>query len=82
MMHKIATRVDLALLQAAADGVIFNDRDDRKMLHTAGCEAVEVMGTSKYRKMFFDTHAEAQKWADKQYGKSGWVHCGLCGGGQ
>ena len=80
-MHTVVDRVDLAMLQKAGKGFIFNARDDRKMLHAAWCEALEVMGTSKYQKVFFATYPEAKKWANKKFGEDGWEHCGRCGGG-
>lgn len=79
-MRDLTTHVDLALANAGGHGFILNARDNVKMLHKAGCEAIGVSGVSKYRKIFFDTYAEATEWLNSEYGQSGWSHCGMCGG--
>ncbi len=79
-MRDVRDHSDLAQLQAAGAGFILNIREDRKMLHQAGCEAIEVMSSTAYDKVFFETSDEATQWLNTNLGDQGWTNCGLCGG--
>src|SRR6266550_7390549 len=54
-------------------GFVFNNRDDRKMLHQVNCESLEVMSTTMYEKLFFDDLDIARNWLDWKYGADGWL---------
>lgn len=77
-MRKIDTHAELTEIIRNGDGYLFNDRPDRPMLHQARCEALEVMSTRKYDKLFFEKLDEALKWANRRYGPNGWEACGRC----
>lgn len=76
-MRTVTNHADLSGILEQGDGYVFNDRNDRKMLHRANCEALEAM-TRKYKKLFFEDLAEATRWLDQQYGSNGWEVCGRC----
>jgi hypothetical protein len=59
-------------------GFLFNNRDDRKMLHRANCESLQAMVPSAYEKLFFDDLETAKDWLDRNYGRGGWDICGRC----
>lgn len=71
-MHKIGSHTELAEIIRVGEGYVFNVRNDRKMLHAASCEALEVMSTRAYDKLFFDDWREAKRWLDEKYGPNGW----------
>lgn len=77
-MRKINTHAELTEVIRIGEGFVFNDRADRRMLHAATCEALEVMSTRAYDKWFFDDWREAKKWLDARYGVNGWEVCGRC----
>jgi hypothetical protein len=79
VMRKIASHAELTEIIRLGDGYVFNDRNDRKMLHRANCEALEVMSTRMYDKLFFGDFREAKSWLDARYGAKGWEGCGKCG---
>ena len=79
-MRDVTDGVDLANLQAAGNGFIFNNRTGGGKLHRAGCEAVGAMHAGAYSKIFFDSAVEAVNWLDSQHGTSGWQKCGYCAG--
>jgi hypothetical protein len=76
--RKIESHAELTELIRQGQGFIFNNRDDRKMLHQVKCESLEVMSTRAYEKLFFENLDEAKDWLDRNYGKDGWVVCGRC----
>jgi hypothetical protein len=77
-MRKIEDHFELAEINRTGEGYVFNNRADRKMLHAAGCEALQAMVTSAYEKFFFDNMREATAWLDAQFGGNGWEVCGRC----
>jgi hypothetical protein len=77
-MRNVTDQLDLAQLQAAKRGYILNARNDRKLLHRSGCEAIGAMVSSAYPKIFFEELDEAREWSETQYGKFGWAPCGKC----
>ena len=77
-MLKIQSHAELTELIRIGHGFIFNNRMDRKMLHQANCESLEVMSTRAYDKLFFEELIEAINWLDKKYGRNGWEACGRC----
>jgi hypothetical protein len=58
------------------EGFVFNNRADRKLLHRANCESLEVMSTKAYQKLFFDDLDKAWDWLDRNH--EGWEVCGRC----
>jgi hypothetical protein len=76
--QKIEGHAELAELIRQRQGFVFNNRDDRKMLHRVTCESLEVMSTSMYEKLFFDDVDQATDWLDRNYGAHGWHVCGKC----
>jgi hypothetical protein len=70
---------DLVDLQDAGKGFILNLREDRKLLHRAGCEAVGVMSSTAHPKVFFASE-ESLQWLTVNLGQRGWENCGKCGG--
>ena len=80
-MRKIESHAELTQLIQLGDGFIFNNRNDRKMLHQVNCESLEVMSTRAYDKLFFEELITARNWLDKKYGKNGWEACGRCRAG-
>jgi hypothetical protein len=77
-MKKIANHAELTEVIRVGRGFVFNIRFDRKMLHRVNCEALEVMSTRAYDKIFFESLGEAKTWIDKEYGHDGWEVCGRC----
>jgi hypothetical protein len=77
-MWKIKDHFELAEINHIGEGFVFNDRADRKMLHAAGCEALQAMVPKAYDKLFFDTMREARDWLDAKFGKNNWEVCGPC----
>ena len=77
-MRKIASHAELAEIIRVGEGCVVNIRNDRRMLHAASCEALEVMSTKAYDKWFFDDWREAKRWLDQNYGANGWEVCGRC----
>ena len=77
-MRKVQNHAELAEIIRVGEGYVFNDRTDRPMLHQAKCEALEVMSTSAYDKLFFEELDAARTWADGRYGQDGWEVCGRC----
>jgi hypothetical protein len=77
-MEKIKNHAELAERIRRGYGYVFNNRDDRKMLHQVRCESLEVMSTRAYEKLFFEELDEAIEWLDERYGKRGWEVCGRC----
>src|SRR6267154_624157 len=76
--RRIETHAELHELIEQGQGFVFNNRDDRKMLHQAKCEALQAMVPSAYEKLFFEDLETAQDWLDRIYGAHGWVVCGRC----
>jgi hypothetical protein len=76
--QKIEGHAELAELIRQGQGFVFNNRDDRKMLHRVTCESLEVMSTSMYEKLFFEDVDQATDWLDRNYGANGWDVCGRC----
>ena len=76
--RKIESHAELAELIQQGQGFVFNNRDDRKMLHQVNCESLEVMSTTMYEKLFFDDLDIARNWLDWKYGADGWLVCGRC----
>ena len=64
---KIESHAELTELIRQAQGFVFNNRDDHKMLHKANCESLEVMSTSRYEKLFFEDVDQATDWLDRNY---------------
>lgn len=77
-MRNIQDNVDLAQLQQAGQGFIFNARTDGPKLHRAGCDAVGAMHPGAYRKIFFEKYGDAVKLLDQKCGQHGWLRCGVC----
>jgi hypothetical protein len=77
-MRKVLSHAELTEIIREGNGFIFNDRTDRKMLHQANCESLEVMSTRAYDKLFFEELGEARAWLDREYGSDGWEVCGRC----
>jgi hypothetical protein len=77
-MQKIGNHAELSEIIRVGQGFIFNDRNDRKMLHHVNCESLEVMSTRAYDKLFFENLAEAKSWLDAKYGTRRWEVCGRC----
>lgn len=77
-MRKIKNHIDLSKINQIGEGFVFNDRPDHKMLHVAGCEALQAMVPSAYDKLFFDDEHEAKKWLDANLGRNKWEWCGRC----
>jgi hypothetical protein len=77
-MEKVGSHAELTEIIGIGRGYIFNDRPDRKMLHHAKCESLEVMSTRQHDKLFFEHFKEAKKWLDRKYGSRGWEGCGRC----
>jgi hypothetical protein len=77
-MRRVTDHAELAEIIRERQGYVFNNRTDRRMLHAAGCEALEVMSTRAYEKVFFEGLDEARRWLDNQYGPNGWEVCGRC----
>jgi len=75
--RKIETHAELSELMQQGQGFVFNNRDDRKMLHRVNCESLEVMHTRRYEKLFFENLEEAIDWLNRNY--DGWELCGRCG---
>ena len=76
--RQIESHSELTELIQQGQGFVFNNRDDRKLLHRVTCESLEVMSTSQYQKLFFEDLNEAKNWLDRNYGPDGWVVCGRC----
>ncbi len=76
--RKIESHAELQEFIQGGQGFVFNNRDDRKMLHRASCESLEVMSTRAYEKLFFEDLELAQGWLDWKYGAGGWEVCGRC----
>ena len=76
-MRKIQSHAELTEIIRLGEGFVFNDRTDRRMLHAANCESLEVMSTRAYDKWFFDDFQEAKKWLSAKYGNN-WEGCGRC----
>jgi hypothetical protein len=79
-MQVIPDHHTLTRLHEAGRGYILNDRADRRLLHHASCRNLEAMVPSAYRKIHFDTAAEATAWLDAEFGAKGWADCGMCAG--
>ncbi len=77
-MRDIRDNVDLAQLQQADEGFIFNARTDGPKLHGAGCDSVGAMHPGSYRKTFFEKYGEAVNFLNQRYGQAGWLRCGVC----
>ena len=77
-MEKIQSHAELAEIIRIGEGFILNDRGDRRMLHNAKCEALQVMSTTAYDKLFFEDLGEATKWCNGRFGSNGWEVCGRC----
>lgn len=77
-MRQVQTHAELTEIIREGYGFILNDRTDRKMLHRANCEALEVMSTRKYEKLFFADLEEATIFLNRRYGSNGWEVCGRC----
>jgi hypothetical protein len=78
-MRRIADHAELEQLRAAGVGFIVNVRDDTAKVHRVHCEAVEVMSTSKYAKIFSPAAEDVVQWLNSHpEGTSD--NCGLCGG--
>ena len=77
-MRNILDNVDLAQLQQAAKGFIFNARIDGPKLHRTECVTVGAMYPGAYAKTFFENYGEAAKFLDQKYGPHGWLKCGVC----
>lgn len=76
--RQIESHSELTELIQQGQGFVFNNRDDRKMLHRVTCESLEVMSTRAYQKVFFEDLEKAKDWLDTNYGPSGWEVCGRC----
>lgn len=76
--REIQSHAELTELMRERHGFVFNNRDDRKMLHHVTCESLEVMSTKRYQKLFFEDLSKATSWLDTNYGPDGWVVCGRC----
>ncbi len=76
--RKIESHAELTELIRQGQGFVFNNRDDRKMLHQVKCESLEVMSTSRYEKLFFEDLDKATDWLDRNYRADGWIVCGRC----
>ena len=77
-MEKVQSHAELAEIIRRGEGYILNDRGERRMLHNAKCEALQVMSTSAYDKLLFEDLDEATEWCNKKFGVNGWVVCGRC----
>jgi hypothetical protein len=77
-MEKIQSHAELTEIIRRREGYVLNDRTDRRMLHCATCNALEVMSTRAYDKLFFEDLDEATKWCNRKFGAHGWEVCGRC----
>jgi hypothetical protein len=77
-MRNIGSHAELSEIIRDGRGFVLNNRLDRRMLHAAKCESLEVMSTRAYEKVFFEDLDEARSWLDGQYGTSQWEACGRC----
>lgn len=77
-MRTVGTHAELSEIIREGQGFVFNNRLDRRMLHAAKCESLEVMSTRAYEKVFFDDFDEARTWLNGRYGSDGWEACGRC----
>jgi hypothetical protein len=72
----IKDHAELEEIRRRGRGFVFNNRTDRKMLHRANCEALEVMSPRRHQKVFFDDLDKATDWLDQNH--AGWELCGRC----
>jgi len=77
-MRKVENHAELTEIIRQREGYVLNDRADRRMLHQAKCETLEVMSTRAYDKLFFEDLDKATKWCDRKFGANGWEVCGRC----
>jgi hypothetical protein len=76
--RKVETHTELTELIQKGQGFLFNNRDDRKMLHRVTCESLEVISTGAYEKFILENQEEAADWLDRNSGVKGGVVCGRC----
>jgi hypothetical protein len=79
-MRAIRDHADLENLRAQGVGFIINIRDNESKIHRVNCDAVQVMHTATYPKVFGETAAEVIDWVKTDVDKVAWANCGVCGG--
>lgn len=75
--HEIATKLELAQIQAERRGFIVNARTDGYKLHRAGCDSVGAMHPGAYPKIFFKEFDDADALL-KTKSADAWSYCGYC----